>query len=259
MLNFCVNLNFFYGELPFLERFAAAARDGFKAVEFLSPYENEPAEVKKALTDHGLAAILFNGAIGNWEKGERGLAALAGRDDEFRDAVLNIGKYASALGCARINLVAGRTPEPEPEGIITARLVERFRFAADQLAAKDVTLLLEHINPYDMPGYVVTTPAKALAVVEQVDRPNVKIQYDIYHAQRMAGELTAFLRANIARIGHIQVADNPGRNQPGTGEINYPFIFAELERLGYANWIGLEYKPLPNPAASLGWLKAFSS
>lgn len=255
MLNFCANLNFFYGSLPFLDRFSAAADDGFKAVEFVSPYECEPAKVRKILDENGLTAALFNGALGNWDAGERGLTALANRDKEFADSVATIIKYATALACKRINVMGGIVVDKaEPAAKITDRIIERLRFAAETFAPHGITLLLEHINPYDMPGYFVSTPAQALDIIERVDRDNAKVQYDIYHAQRTSGELTAFLRRNIARIGHIQIADNPGRNQPGTGEINYSFLFEELNRLEYRHWIGLEYKPTPSPAASLGWM-----
>lgn len=255
MLKFCANLNFFYGDLPFLDRFSAAGDDGFKAVEFVSPYDCEPARVRKALDENGLKAVLFNGALGRWDAGERGIVSLAGRDKEFADAVATIITYADALACKRINVMGGIIVDrSEPAATVTDRVVDRLRYAADAFAPKGITLHLEHINSYDMPGYFVSTPAQALDIIERVDRDNAKVQYDIYHAQRSAGELTAFLRRNLARIGHIQIADNPGRNQPGTGEINYSFLFAELERLEYRNWIGLEYKPTPSPAASLAWM-----
>ena len=256
MPKFSANLNFLYGNLPFLEQFPAAAADGFKAVEFVSPYGCEPAALRKVLDDNKLIASLFNAPAGDWGKGERGLTVLEERDREYRDSVDTIIKYANVLGTKCVNVMAGINSKEESKAKMFDRLVERLRFAADVFAKHNIVLLLEHINNFDIPGYCVGTPAEALEVISRVDRKNAKIQYDIYHAQRTSGELTKFLRDNFARIGHIQVADNPGRNQPGTGEMNYKFLLDELDRLGYQGWVGLEYKPLPNAGGSLGWIKA---
>lgn len=255
MPKFSANLSFFYLDRPFVDRFAAAARSGFKWVEFLSPYGETIPVLQKALRDTDLQIALFNSPSGDWDNGERGLGVLRGRDDEFADAIAKAVLYATALGTPRVNVLAGLDPGAETPDALTARLTERLRHAADEFAKAGLTMLLEHINPYDMPGYFVATPRQAIAVLDAVGRDNAKLQYDVYHAQRMAGELTAFLRDHFDRIGHIQIADNPGRNQPGTGEINYRFLLSELDRLGYAGWVGLEYKPVPDADGSLGWIE----
>lgn len=256
MPKFAANLNFFYGDVPFLERFAAARRDGFNAVEFVSPYEVEPAVVRKAMDDNKLKTVLFNAAIGSWDAGDRGLTVIGSREEEFRTLVDKVVPYAKELDCPRVNVMAGlHTELSEDKDVTWKRFVERLRYAADTLGKHGITVVLEHINTIDMPDYYIATPAMALQAVKEVGRDNCLIQYDMYHAQRMAGEVTGFLRANFKLIGHIQIADNPNRNQPGTGEMNYKFLLDELDRLGYAGWVGLEYKPTPNPAASLAWVK----
>lgn len=255
MLKFDVHLGFFYGDKPFADRFAAATADGFKAVEMLSPYEDTPDAVRKLMEAQGQQCILFNSPAGDWNAGERGIAVLEDREADFLAAVDTIVQYATALNCKRINFMAGINKKPEPVYRAFGRLVDRYRHAADVFAKHGITLLLEHINNYDFPGYFVGTPARAFEVIKAVNRDNAMIQFDVYHAQRAEGEVVDFLRNNFDMIGHIQVADNPGRNQPGTGEVNYDFIFTELERLNYQGWIGLEYKPTPNSAASLGWMK----
>ena len=255
MLKFSANLNFFYGDLPFLDQIAAAAKDGFKGVEFVSPYGCEPEEVKKALDNAGIVASLFNGPPGDWGKGERGLVGLEERGDDFKKSVDTIIKYSNVIGCKRINVMAGIPTKPIAWEKLADMLTDRLGYAADAFAGHGITLLLEHINNYDIPGYCVETPARALEIIDRLNRKNAKIQYDVYHAQRTSGELVNFLRANFAKIDHIQIADNPGRNQPGTGEVNYKFVLDELDRLGYQGWVGLEYKPLPNAAGSLGWIK----
>ncbi|MDR1534989.1 MAG: TIM barrel protein [Planctomycetota bacterium] len=254
MLKFSANLGFLYPELPLLEEIAAAAAAGFKGVEVMFPYPEPPEKVAEALSARSLTLALFNALPGNWAAGERGLAVLPGRDQDFRASLDKAVEYAVALGCPRVNVMAGVKNFDEPREKTLDRLVDRLGQAADVFAKHNLNALLEHINPYDMPGYFVSTPKEAIAVLERVKRPNAKLQYDIYHAQRTSGELTAFLRDHFSQIEHIQIADNPGRNQPGTGEINYPFIFCELERLGYQGWIGLEYKPTPSAAGSFAWM-----
>lgn len=255
MPKFSANLSFFYLDLPFIQRFAAAARAGFKAVEFLFPYGETIPDLRDALDGNGLRVALHNAPAGDWDKGERGLAVLEGRDAEFEAAIAKAIEYATALGVPRINVLAGIDVSGGPADKATARLVERLRYAADEFAGHGMTVLLEHINPFDMPGYFVSTAEQAIAALDAVGRDNAMLQYDVYHAQRTCGELTAFLRTHFSRIGHIQIADNPGRNQPGTGEINYRFFLEELDRLGYDGWVGLEYKPAPDADASLGWMR----
>lgn len=255
MLKFAANLNFFYAGKPLFEAFALAKADGFSAVEFVSPYANSPEDVVAELKKNNLTAALFNGPAGDWAAGERGLTVLPGRDAEFTRSVESMIAYAKALGVKNINVMAGVVKEPEPCEKRWDRLVGRLREAASGLKTIGVNALVEHINNYDMPGYFVDTPAMALKAVEAVGMDNCKIQYDVYHAARSSGELTRFLRDHFDAIGHIQIADNPGRNQPGTGEINYKFILGEIDRLGYKGYIGLEYSPKPGGAESLAWVK----
>lgn len=254
MPRFSANLSFFYLDLPFLERFPAAAKAGFKAVEFLFPYGETIPDLQKVLRDNNLRIALHNAPPGDWDRGERGLCVLEGRDAEFTAAIAKAIEYATALEVPRVNVLAGIDASGGPADKATDRLVERLRYAADEFARHKLVALLEHINPFDMPGYFVATPGQAIRVLDAVGRDNAMLQYDVYHAQRTRGELTAFLRTHFSRINHIQVADNPSRNQPGTGEINYRFFLDELDRLGYKGWVGLEYKPDPNANASLGWI-----
>ncbi|MCC8190554.1 MAG: TIM barrel protein [Planctomycetes bacterium] len=256
MLKFAANLNFFYGGMPQSERFAAAARDGFRAVEFASPYDTEPAAIGAIVRNSGVTVSLFNAGIGEWDAGDRGLTALAGREADYRAQIDRVPEYCRELDCYRVNVMAGICPEKSTErGEAWHRFIENFRYAADTLKPHGITVLLEPINTYDIPGYFIATPAEGMAALQEVARDNVRLQYDIYHAQRMEGELTAFMRQHIDCIGYIQVADNPGRNQPGTGEIRYDFVLRELDRLGYDGWIGLEYKPTPDPVGSIAWIR----
>lgn len=253
MLNFTANLSFLFQEMPMSERYAAAAASGFRAVEFMFPQGLGKERVAKALSDAGVELQLFNMRAGDWAGGERGTAALADREDEFFAAVEEAIEYAAALGVPRVNCHSGLVfaDEKRAEEI----MVERLIVAADRFAKHGLTLVVENINTYDMPGFLLSTPNKVFRILDRIKRDNVKLLYDIYHAQRMQGELVNTLLANIDRIGHIQVADNPGRNQPGTGEINYPFVFRKIEESGYAGWIGLEYIPASDTVASFGWLK----
>lgn len=254
MPRFAANLSLLFTEVPFVERFAAAAAAGFKAVEFQFPYEYDAALLQGELRRHDLRAVLFNLPPGDFAAGDRGLAADPRRRDEFRAGVARAIAYAEALGVDRLNCLAGIWPAGGAAGVVRATLTDNVRYAADELAKKGLTLVVEHINHHDMPGFCLTTTAQALALLADADRPNAFLQYDMYHAQRMEGELLATLTANLARIGHIQVADNPGRHEPGTGEINYRNIFTALDRLGYQGYVGLEYIPSGATPASLAWL-----
>lgn len=256
MPKFSANLSFFYLDRPLLERFAAAAKSGFKGVEFLLPYGESVADIQKALTENNLEMALFNSPSGDWDGGERGLGVVSGRDDEFAAAIATAIEYATAVKLRRVNVLAGIDKSGGSFDQATDRLVERLRYAADQFAKHGMTMLLEHINPFDMPGYFVSTPNQAIDILDRVGRDNAKLQYDVYHAQRMSGELVGFMQKHFSRIGHVQIADNPKRNQPGTGEINYKFVLDELDRLGYDGWVGLEYKPDPDADGSLGWITA---
>ena len=256
MPKFAANLTMLFNELPFLDRFEAAAKADFKAVEFLFPYAWPAQEIKQRLDAHGLTLVLHNLPAGNWEAGERGIACHPDRVDEFRTGVGTAISYAQALGVSQLNCLAGKAPAGVSESVLNETLVSNLRFAAAELKQAGLRLLIEPINTFDIPGFFLTGTAQAVALLDAVGADNAFVQYDIYHAQRMEGELAATMQKQLGRIGHIQLADNPGRNEPGTGEINYPFLFAHLDRIGYDGWIGCEYKPATTTQAGLGWRQA---
>ena len=257
MLNFAANLSMLYGELPFLDRFAAAGRAGFSGVEYVGPYAFEAADIAERLKAAKLAQVLFNFPAGDWDAGERGITCLPDRIEEFRAGVPKAIAYAKALGCTRINALAGKAPVGVDPALLRATFVANLRFAAQALADAGIELVIEAINTRDIPGFFLSTSAQAFAVMDDVGHANCRFQYDIYHMQRMEGELAATIERNLARIGHIQLADNPGRHEPGSGEINYAYLFSVLERLNYAGWIGCEYVPHTTTDAGLGWLIAY--
>jgi hydroxypyruvate isomerase len=222
-------------------------------VEFLFPYAFEAQDIRSRLDAHGLKLVLHNLPAGDWEAGERGIACLPDRVDEFRAGVARAVAYAQALGVGQLNCLAGKAPAGVSDAVLRETLVANLRFAAAALKAAGLRLLVEPINTFDIPGFYLNRTAQALAILDEVGADNAFVQYDIYHAQRMEGELAATIQKNLARIGHIQLADNPGRNEPGTGEINYAFLFAHLDRIGYAGWIGCEYKPAATTEEGLGW------
>jgi hydroxypyruvate isomerase len=246
MPKFAANLTMMFTERPFLDRFAAAAAAGFHAVEFMFPYENE-----------GLSLVLHNLPAGDWACGERGIACHPARTSEFRAGVEQAIRYATALRCPRVNCLAGIVPPGVAVTEARKVLVENLRFAADQLGVAGVELLLEPVNTRDVPGFLVARTAPALAIIDEVGSENLKLQYDIYHAQVMQGDIARSIEAELGQIGHIQLADNPGRHEPGTGEINFPFLFARLDALGYAGWVGCEYKPRTTTEAGLDWLRPY--
>ena len=258
MPRFAANLTMLFNELPFLDRFEAAARAGFTGVEFLFPYAFAKSEIATRLKDSGLTQVLHNLPAGNWEGGERGIAILPGREAEFRDGVPRAIEFATALGCKQVNCLAGIAPAGVPDAKLRATLIENLRFAADELAKADIRLLIEPINTRDIPGFYLDNTRQAAALIAETGSPNLFIQYDIYHMQIMEGDLARTIEAHLPQIAHVQLADNPGRNEPGTGEINYPFLFGHLDRLGYSGWIGCEYKPRASTLAGLGWLPAAS-
>jgi len=254
MPKFAANLTMLYNEVEFTERFEAAAGAGFRGVEYLFPYAYPKELLAEKLQRNALEQVLHNLPAGDWGKGERGIAVLPGRVGEFQDGVGQAIEYARALGCKQLNCLAGIRPAGVPEETLRETLVGNLRFAADQLQAAGIRLLVEAINTRDIPGFYVSGTAQTLELIAATGSDNVYVQYDIYHMQRMEGELAATMEKHLARIAHIQLADNPGRNEPGTGEINYPFLFAHLDRIGYRGWIGCEYKPRSTTAAGLGWL-----
>ncbi len=259
MPRFAANLTMLFTEVPFLDRFARAAAAGFSAVEFLFPYPYAVGDLRAALDRHRLSLVLHNLPAGDWDAGERGIACLPGRTEEFRAGVETAIRYAQALGVPRLNCLVGKTPPGEDPARVHATLVDNVRHAANALDAVGLQLLVEAINPFDIPGFHLTTTAQVLALLDEVGSPNVRVQYDIYHAQRAEGELAGTLSRHLARIGHVQLADNPGRHEPGTGEINYPFLFAHLDRIGYDGYIGCEYKPAGATEAGLGWMTALTA
>jgi hydroxypyruvate isomerase len=246
-------------ERPFLDRFEAAARAGFKAVEFLFPYEHPSEVIAERLRRHGLQLVLHNLPPGDWAAGERGLACIPGREAEFRDGVALAARYARVLGTPRWHCMAGIRPPGVPEDEARATWIANLRHAAAEARKLGIVVLVEPINTYDMPGYFVSRPRQAVALIDAVGADHVLLQYDIYHAQRMEGELANTLAALLPRIGHLQLADTPGRHEPGTGEINYRFLFEHIDRLGYSGWIGCEYRPLDETAGGtdrgLDWLR----
>lgn len=258
MLKFSANLSFLYQELGFLDRFAAAAKDGFRAVEYLGPYAETREAVAKALRDNGLVQALFNVPSGNWVGGERGIACLPERVDEFRTGIRTALDYATALNCPKVNVISGLVPAGADVRALEDALVENLKFAADLCAKAGVKLLIEPINTRDIPNFFLTTTKQAEHILDRVGSSNLYMQCDVYHMQVMEGDLIPTYTRLKDRIAHVQVADNPGRNEPGTGEINYPFVLGEIDRLGYDGWIGCEYKPKNGTTAGLGWMKAYA-
>ena len=253
MPKFAANLTMLFNEQPFLDRFERAAAAGFQAVEFLFPYDYAAEEIKARLDAHGLQLVLHNLPPGDWAGGERGIACHPDRIIEFRDGVARALSYAKALGVGQLNCLAGKAPAGVADETLHRTLVDNLRYAAGELKQAQLKLLIEPINTFDIPGFYLNRTAQALAILDEVGADNAYLQYDLYHAQRMEGELAATVEKHLARIAHIQLADNPGRNEPGTGEINYAFLFRHLDRVGYAGWIGCEYKPATTTEAGLGW------
>ena len=253
MPRFAANLTMLFTEVPFLDRFERAAKAGFTAVEFLFPYAFAAQEIRQRLDANGLTLILHNLPAGNWDAGERGIACLPDRVQEFREGVARAIVYARVLGVQQLNCLAGKAPAGVPDEVLRQTFVDNLRFAAAELDKAGLCLLIEPVNTFDIPGFYLNRTAQAVAILDEVGAGNAFVQYDIYHAQRMEGELAATLQNCLPRIGHVQLADNPGRHEPGTGEINYPFVFAHLDRIGYGGWIGCEYKPAGATEAGLGW------
>ena len=258
MPQFAANLTMLFNELPFLDRFEAAAKAGFKAVEFLFPYAYPVAELQQRLKAHGLKLVLHNLPAGDWDAGDRGLACDPQRVDEFRAGVARGIEYGTALGVPHVNCLAGKAPAGVDAATLRRTFVANLRYAAAELEKAKLKLLIEPINRFDIPGFYLNYTAQALDILDEVGADNAFVQYDIYHAQRMEGELANTLSRQLARIGHIQLADNPGRNEPGSGEINYAFLFAHIDRIGYKGWIGCEYKPAAGTEAGLGWMQALA-
>jgi hydroxypyruvate isomerase len=256
MPRFAANLSFLFDELPFLERFAAATAAGFSGVEFLFPYAHPAAELADRLRAHGLRQALFNLPPGDWNAGERGLAALPDRRTEFQDSVASALAYARALDCPTLHAMAGLVPEGADRETLRETYIDNLRFAADACAADGISVVIEPLNDRDVPGYFLAHVDEAAAIVAAVDRPNVGLQFDCYHVQIMDGDLARRIERHRALIRHVQIAGVPGRHEPDVGEIHYPYLFDLLDRLGYTGWVGCEYRPAATTVAGLGWLTA---
>ncbi|MES2537843.1 MAG: 2-oxo-tetronate isomerase [Pseudomonadota bacterium] len=256
MPKFAANLSMMFNEVAFPQRFAAAAAAGFKAVEFLFPYEHAAHEVALWLNENHLENVLFNLPPGNWAAGERGIAALPGREDEFRAGVARGIEYARALGTKRVHMMAGLITAGADMDIHREVYLGNLRHAAREVGKHGLLLLIEPINGRDMPGYFLNSQAQAHALREEAGEPNVKVQMDFYHAQIVEGDLAMTFKKYISHIGHVQIASVPGRNEPDDGEVNYPYLFRLLDELGYEGWIGCEYRPRGRTEDGLGWLAA---
>jgi len=252
MPKFAANLTMLFTELDFLARFAAAARCGFTAVEYLFPYAYPKDQLAETLRKHNLTQVLHNLPAGNWDAGERGIACHPDRVSEFQEGVERAIDYARTLGCRQINCLAGIATVSQNRA--RDAFIANLKYAALRLAAHGIKLLIEPINTFDMPGFFLSTSAQALDIMREANEPNLYLQYDVYHMQMMEGNLATTIKQNLGRIAHIQVADVPGRHEPGTGEINYPFLFQHLDSIGYQGWIGCEYKPLAKTEDGFGWL-----
>ncbi len=253
MPRFDANLSMLFTEVAFLDRFTAAADAGFDGVEFLFPYAYGKDRLRDAVAGSGVEVVAFNMPPGDWDSGDRGLACDPRRRTELQDGVGRALEYAEALSCRRIHCMAGLRPPGVAEERIREAYVSNVAFAARALGAHGITLLIEAINPRDVPGYYLTTSRQAFALLEEIAAPNVRFQADLYHLQIVEGDLAHTLETRLDAIGHVQIADTPGRHEPGSGEINYPFLFGLLDRIGYRGWIGCEYRPATSTTAGLGW------
>lgn len=253
MPRFAANLSMMFQDIPFLDRFAAARAAGFTAVEFLFPYDFAKEEIAARLRENGLVQALFNTVPGNWQAGERGMGCLPGREAEFRYGVDLALEYAVALGCRKLHCMAGIRPEGVKDGELEATFVANLQAVAPKAAAVGITLLIEPINTHDIPGYFLNYQRQARRIIEHVGAPNLKLQLDLYHCQIMEGDLATHLKDYADIAAHVQIAGVPGRNEPDVGEINYPFLFELMDRLGYDVWVGCEYRPRGRTEDGLGW------
>lgn len=257
MLKFAANLSMMYTEVLFLERFALAANDKFKGVEFLFPYAFSAAEISRQLSLNGLEMVLFNAVPGNWDAGERGLACLPGRQEECLAGVERALEYAAVLGNRRIHVMAGLVAADQNPEQAHEHYCQNLSRAAELAAKAGVTLLIEPINPLDMPGYFLTTQQQAHQIVELINLPNIKVQMDLYHCQIVEGDLSRKLSTYIptGKVGHLQIAGVPHRHEPDGGEVNMAYLFYLLRQLDYQDWIGCEYRPAGRTSEGLGWLE----
>ncbi len=257
MPRFAANLTMMYNEHAFLERFGAAARDGFKGVEFLFPYEHPAGEIKARLEAHGLTQVLFNAPPGDWAKGERGMASRPGRENEFKRSIDMALDYARELGSRRLHVMAGLIAPGEHRARHREAYVENLAYAAAQAESLGITVVIEPINTRDIPGFFLNRQDEAHAVCKEVGAANLKVQMDLYHCQIVEGDLAMKIRQYIAGVGHMQIAGVPERHEPDTGEINYPCLFALIDEVGYDGWIGCEYRPRQGTSEGLGWAQKY--
>lgn len=251
------NLSFLFMEKPFMERFAAVKEAGLKRVEFMFPYDYDLDEIKAQLKTHNLELVLFNLPAGNWESGERGIAVDPDRQEEFRAGVAKAIEAARQLNVKQVNCLVGKVLPKTSQEDQWCTLVSNIRYAAEQFQPEGIRLLVEPLNHFDAPGFFLNTTQDVLKLISEVNHENIFLQFDVYHAARESEDILKVLHESLAQIGHIQIADNPGRHQPGTGEIDYETIFTTLEKVGYSQAIAMEYVPTPNTFTSLEWIKAF--
>ncbi|WP_245216082.1 2-oxo-tetronate isomerase [Pararoseomonas baculiformis] len=259
MPRFAANVSMLFAEYPFLERFARARAAGFAGVEILFPYDHPPQEIRARLEDSGLQLVLFNAAPGDRERGERGLAALPGREAEFRDAMARALDLAGTLGCPRLHVMAGIAPPGTPRETLLATYAANLAWAAERCAAQGVKPLIEPINHRDIPDYVLNTTSQAAAIIRAIGPERLGLQFDLYHAQVTEGDITRRFEALLPLITHAQVADTPGRHEPGTGEVSWPYVFDRMDAMGYRGWIGCEYRPVEGTEAGLGWFARYNA
>lgn len=254
MPNFDANISWLFTERPFLDRFEAAAKAGFRAVEIQNPYEHAKDAIVARLDRYGLQVALHNMPAGDWAAGERGLACLPDRVADFRTTSELALDYATALRAPRVHCMAGIAPASADPTVLRETYVRNLRELAAKAARAKVEVMIEPINTRDVPGYYLNRSAQAVSLLDEIGAPNVRLQYDVYHMQIMEGDLAPTIERLLPRIGHVQIADTPGRHEPGTGEINYPFVLGKLDALGYAGWVGCEYRPRAGTVEGLGWM-----
>lgn len=258
MPRLAANLSMMFNEVSFLDRFDAARRAGFEAVEFLFPYDHPAAEIRSRLDAAGLRQVLFNMPPGDWAAGERGMACLPGRRDEFRDGVKRALDYAGALDCGLVHCMAGIVPPGLAQGTAAATYVANLAWAADQAAAEGIKVVIEPINHRDMPGFFLNTMDQGAAIIDAIGFDRLGLQFDIYHCQVTEGDITKRIESLLPKIAHMQLADVPGRHEPGTGEIGWPYVFERIDSLGFNGWIGCEYRPAGDTVNGLAWRQRFN-
>ena len=257
MPRFAANLSMMFNEVPFLDRFALAAKAGFKGVEFLFPYDHPAAEIAARLKDNGLQQVLFNAPAGDFGKGERGMAAIPGKQAAFRDSIKLALEYATTLACPRLHIMAGLKPEGVAHDTLTAVYGANLAYAAEECAKVGVKPIIEPINHRDIPGFFLNTTDQAAAIIAAVGPEKLGMQFDLYHCQITEGDVVKRVEKHLPLIAHMQVADTPGRHEPGTGEVNWPFVFKTIDALGFRGWIGCEYRPAGDTLAGLSWFAPY--